>query len=85
MSVTHVAGPAVEIRGRVVQRCMWCGEKLCDSLNASAPLNPDGTPPVFPIWKTGNLVEHDGARHTDAGPFEGPAPLPENFCLDMVE
>lgn len=37
-TVSHIAGPAMAICGRVIQRCAVCGEKLVDSKNVAAPL-----------------------------------------------
>lgn len=89
MSVTHVAGPVVRIGcgcagTRIIQRCAVCGEKLCDNVNTSMPLNPDGTQPEFPTWAEGNFVWHEGNGWHLIGPFES-EPMPEDFCIDLVE
>ncbi len=84
MSVTHAAGPVVGIKGRIIQRCPVCGEKLCDSLNTAMPLNPDGSIPEFPTWAEGALVEIDGNRSSLVGEFLT-MELPVNFCLVLVE
>lgn len=87
-TVTHMAGPPVGIGGRVIQRCLVCGEKLLDSLNTAAPLNPDGTPPVFPTWDEGALVRIEPgnpARHSVVGSFMTTIPLPADFCWELVE
>ena len=85
MSVTHVAGPVVSVRGRVIQRCAVCGEKLADSRNVAIAANPDGTPGEYATWAEAHLLEFEGNRQSDAGEFRGPAPLPANFCLALVE
>lgn len=84
MSVTHLAGPVVGIKGRIIQRCPVCGEKLLDSLNAAMPLNPDGSVPEFPTWDEGSLVEVEGNRSSVIGEFISDS-LPNNFCLVLVE
>lgn len=80
-----MAGAPVSVAGRVIQRCLVCGEKLCDSLNTAAPLNPDGTPPAFPTWGQGRLIQFDGNRQADVGDFVSPDPLPDDFCWELVE
>jgi hypothetical protein len=83
-TVTHVAGPVVEIDGRIVQRCACCGEKLADNLNCAMPLNPDGTPPAFPTWTQKALVQIEGNRMSVIGEF-GTDEIPHDFCLALVE
>jgi hypothetical protein len=85
MSVTHVAGPVIGINGRGIQRCMVCGEKLGDTLNQMAPVNPDGSAPVMLSWRAGALVSFDGNRQSDEGLFEAAEGLPDDFCLALVE
>lgn len=85
MSVTHVAGPEIGIAGRGIQRCMWCGAKMCDSLGAMTPTNPDGSPPIFLFFGKGRLIQTDGNRMLDIGDFMEVKKLPADFCLDLVE
>lgn len=87
MSVTHVAGPTIAYNGRAVQRCMVCGEKLCDNLRQMSPVLPDGSPPEFLHWAEGHLVQIDGNRQTDIGEYgnANPAPLPDDSCWALVE
>lgn len=87
---THLAGPPVMIGGRTIQRCPWCGYKLCDSKGASAPLNPDGSSPTFPTWKNGALVEVQEVndvltRSSVVGDWYDAGDLPANLCYDLVE
>jgi len=90
VSVTHVAGPVVFFRilNRVIQRCAVCGEKLADNLNACGPLNQDGSPPTFPTWPERRLIRCEGEPGVqllrDVGCFIND-PLPDDFCLILVE
>lgn len=86
MSISHLAGPPVCIAGRVVQRCPWCGYKLCDSEGSAAPLNPDGTPPTFPTFPQGHFVrvsEGNPTSYVTGKKWEDDDPT--DFCLDLVE
>ena len=56
----HLAGTVVGLAGRVIQRCLICGEKLLDSKGSSAPVDMDGKTPTFPTWPVGGWVEVDG-------------------------
>ena len=84
MAVTHAAGPAVNVGGRVIQRCAVCGLKLLDSKNTAGPVGPNGEPPEFPLWAEAALVEIDGNRQSLTGTF-GEDPTPADFCIDLVE
>jgi hypothetical protein len=83
-TVTHLAGPHVGVSGRVVQRCCVCGEKLCDNINTAMALNPDGTQPEFPTWKTGSYVRVERNQHLLVGHWDDDE-LPADFCLPLVE
>jgi hypothetical protein len=87
MSTTHVAGPAICISGRILQRCAICGHKLCDSLNTAVPSSSIGTVPEFPTWREGDYVQEDGNRSSVVGYFPSSPPVPEvtDLCLDLVE
>jgi len=86
---THLAGTPIWINGRVIQRCLICGEKLCDSLNTMSPVEADGSAPVFPTWAVGAWVEFDRNRASLVAeterPFFAAEDLPEGCCLDLVE
>ena len=75
-TVTHVAGPLVQINGRGIQRCACCGEKLRDSAEDLSP--------TFEYWIQGSLVRFEGETQVHAGSFIG-GTLPEDFCLALVE
>lgn len=81
MNAVHLAGPAVQIYDRVIQRCMVCGYKLIDADVVCQVHDADiGT------WVHGALVEISGddpIRYKLAGHF-GDA-LPADFCLPLVE
>lgn len=83
-SVTHLAGPVVTIQGRIIQRCAVCGEKLCDSLNIAAPLEPDGSEPTFLTWQEAAFVQMEGNRTSLVGNLRTDS-VPEDFCLALVE
>ncbi len=84
-SVTHLAGPAITAGGRVIQRCSLCGEKLCDSKNTAAPVNRNGTPPVFPTWEVGRLIQVTPGNPTAFILLEDTDRLPPDSCLDLIE
>lgn len=85
MSVTHIAGPAINAAGRVIQRCSLCGEKLCDSRNTAAPLNADGSVPKFPTWEIGRLVQCEPGNPTRWSLLPDTDRLPKDSCLELVE
>lgn len=94
VSVTHVAGSAIEINGRVVQRCAWCGFKLIDALVKDQPVGKGGRVTMPFAWTFGDQVRVpiDGDQ-TKPGPLGKPAmhghmntdPFPADFCFGMVE
>ena len=83
-SVTHVAGPLIKVGPRIVQRCPVCGEKLNDSRDLANAASSDG-PPEFLSWVEGALVQFQGARQSVVGDFFQVTPLPDDFCLELVE
>lgn len=83
MSVTHIAGSVVRIGGRTtIQRCALCGYKLLDSTNTAAPLEPDGSEPVYPTWGEGALVQVDGPHSSLVANDDGD--LPADSCWALV-
>lgn len=89
MSVTHVAGPYVGVRGRGIQRCLWCGEKLVDTKGQAAPVPPGGEPPealFFPLLGLVRVEGENPTRSSVVGEFDNECtPLPDDFCFDLVE
>lgn len=83
-SVTHVAGPLIKVGPRIVHRCLVCGEKLNDSRDLENAASPDG-PPEFAAWTEGALVQFQGNRQSVVGDFFQEEPLPDDFCLELVE
>lgn len=84
MTLTHIAGPAVNIGGRVVQRCAVCGELLGDSKNQMGPVGPNGELTQIPTWRTGGLIETtegNPKRFTDVGHLAESGELPSSLCL----
>lgn len=84
-SVTHIVGSWIEIGGRVIQRCAWCGEKLLDSKNVAMPLGPNGEEPSFPTWPPGRLVRFSGTQPRCEHLLPESAQLPSDSCVDLVE
>ena len=89
MGIVHLAGNAVCLDGRIIQRCLICGEKLADNLNCAMPVEPDGSDPVFPTWGIGAWVEIEGNRSIMVGKSERPemsaSEIPDGCCLELVE
>ena len=86
MSVTHVAGPVVNINGRIIQRCVVCGDKLFDNLRMMVMLKEDGTPPNALTFPERHVVTVDGGRKTVGGDFaDDNVLIPADFCLESVE
>lgn len=86
-TVTHVAGPAVIVAGRGIQRCCVCGEKLIDTKNQMVPLSPDGTPGLACCWADGAMVQFEEGnprRESHVGQF-GVNRLPSDSCIALVE
>lgn len=94
-SATHVAGKAIEVHGRVIQRCVVCGHKLTDLLVVEQPKDGRGKP-AFWTWSEGDLVRvpidcaeaDQGNKSTGKPALVGHAnsdPLPADFCIGMVE
>jgi hypothetical protein len=83
-TVTHLAGPAITVGSRVIQRCCICGAKLCDSENCAMPLEPDGSIPEFPTWEKGRLIQVEEGNPTRYSVLPDMEKLPEDSCIDMV-
>ncbi|HEY1187694.1 MAG TPA: hypothetical protein VGE74_08555 [Gemmata sp.] len=84
-TVTHIAGCAMNMGGRWIQRCSVCGEKLLDSNNAAAPLNPDGTVPEFPRWECGRLIQFTAGNPRREVMLPDSDRIPADSCLELVE
>lgn len=85
-TVTHIAGPAITVCGRVIQRCSCCGDKLADSRGAMMMLNPDGSPPEFPTFPAGRLIQQTvGQNPTRWLVLPDTDQLPDDSCIDLVE
>jgi hypothetical protein len=83
-TLTHIAGPALNVCGRTVQRCSLCGAKLCDSEGTAAPLNPDGSAPGFPTWPVGRLVQVETGNPTRYSLLPDTDKLPDDSCLEFA-
>ena len=75
-TTTHVAGPIIKVGERLIQRCLVCGEKLADNVDADEAS----------FWDEGQLVK---AAHGDLGgmnrQFIMLRKLPRDFCIELVE
>lgn len=85
-STSHLAGAAITVEGRLIQRCAICGDKLIDSKNCfiAATTRENDT---FSSWKPGMFV-----RVTTGNPQQwelledsGDGKLPDDSCIDLVE
>lgn len=89
MKVVHLAGNAIRLGDRIIQRCFICGEKLCDNLNVAIPVNQDGSDPSFATFGVGAWVENEGNRMSVIGESESPqmdsSEIPDGCCVDLVE
>jgi len=92
MNATHLAGNAIVIGDRIIQRCFICGLKLADNRGAMAPVGEDGKAPVFPTWPTGAWVEVTEGNPTAyivVGESESPTmdttDVPPNCCLERID
>ncbi len=75
-TTTHVAGPAVEIRRRKIQRCAVCGAKLGDSADKD----------LQAFWSEGELVrESYSFLRSVADEYISSKKVPADFCLALVE
>jgi hypothetical protein len=83
-TLTHIAGVTLNVCGRTIQRCSLCGAKLCDSLGSASPLNPDGTPPTFPTWETGRLVQVEAGNPTRYSLLPDTDKLPDDSCIEFA-
>jgi hypothetical protein len=83
-TLTHISGDTFHIGGRTIQRCGICGAKLCDNLNAAAPLNADGSEPTFPTWPAGRLVQVEAGNPTRYSLLEETEKVPDDICLDFA-
>lgn len=79
-SVTHIAGHSITVRGRLIQRCALCGEKLVDSLNTASP---DGRP--IGTWEVGRFVNVTFGNPSRSVVLENSDKLPDDSCLSLVE
>lgn len=79
-SVTHVAGPAHVLCGRLVQRCSVCGEKLLDSYKDEVT---DAR--RYGAFAVGVLVRVREKARTSGGMLSDADRLPVDFCLSLVE
>lgn len=85
MTTTHIAGPAITVGGRLIQRCSLCGEKLVDSKGVMVPVRPDGQPDRIGTWEVGRLVQVEPGNPTRSSLLPDTDQLPDDTCLDLVE
>lgn len=92
-TATHIAERAIDIHGRVIQRCCWCGFKLIDAMVKDQPVEKGGRPkPIF-TWSPGDQVrvslggdqaEKALGKPTLVGHMNTDA-LPADFCWGLAE
>ena len=82
-TLTHIAGPRLTIDGRVIQRCMLCGAKLCDSAG-SMSISTDGRQPEFPTWPVDALVQVEVGNPTRYSVLPESDLLPKDSCIDFA-
>lgn len=85
MSVTHVAGPAITVGSRTIQRCSVCGEKMLDSLGVMMAVGPNGEEPKLWTWEPGRLVRYSGEQPRRELLLPDTEQLPGDACIDLVE
>lgn len=78
MPLVHIAGPDVEVNGRLRQRCAWCGTILLD-VDLTRIAVPEGTDPRPGTWQLGALIAVDGPASYML-PRLAMEPLPDNAC-----
>jgi hypothetical protein len=83
-TITHIAGVTLNVCGRTIQRCSLCGAKLCDSENEVMMLKEDGTPPTFPSWETGRLIQVEAGNPTRSSMLPDSDRLPKDSCLEFA-
>lgn len=84
MSVTHISGVRLDVCGRIIQRCSLCGAKLADSQDCAMPMNPDGSPPEFPTWPPGRLIQVEAGNPTHSTLLPDSDKLPDDSCLEFA-
>ncbi len=88
MSVTHLAGAVVGFKGRGIQRCAVCGEKMSDSLGQMGCVGPNGEAPEMLRFAEAHLIQYSGGnpnRMMDLGSYVDIAEVPDDFCINLVE
>ena len=75
-TMTHVAGPLVQVGRRVIQRCLICGWKMWDQDTVEAG--------DIVGWHEGAMVRTDDDGAHDTGDSMNDA-LPGDVCLPLVE
>lgn len=83
-TISHFAGPRMDICGRIVQRCAVCGAKLCDSDGVMVPLNLDGTTPLFPTFPEGRVVQVAVGNPTRYLVMPDTDKLPADACVEFI-
>ena len=80
MALTHMAGVAVQIGDRVIQRCAICGEKLIDAHPSLHDfLEKTGLIDIkLATWDTGALITIKDKTQVRVN-------TPDNLCIVLVE
>ena len=76
MTRIHLAGQPVTIDGRTIQRCLICGQKLCDGRDVAT-------------WRVASWIVQKEVDFDCIGEVEDPVistgDIPTGCCLDLVE
>ncbi len=81
-TLTHLAGAAVCINGRMIQRCAICGAKLADS-SETLFVTPEGQA-APPAWPTGGMIQVRVGKPTHYKVLPDSGKLTEDNCLDFA-
>lgn len=72
---------SVQIKNRVIQRCLVCGFKLLDTEDSDPRMNMPSS------WPVGAIIEV-GPKYTMVIDFTSKPiinKVPKNFCVDLIE
>lgn len=83
MSVSHLAGNAVRIGCRVIQRCLICGAVIIDEDHEHAMRFPVGA--WIQVYTCGGVECSGQIGRTDSPNFRDESEFPIDHCLDLVE
>ena len=80
-TITHIAGLALNVGGRVIQRCQLCGAKLRDSEGEMVLASDEH---AYGTWPVGRLVQVEAGNPTRYSLLPEVDQLPEDSCLEFA-